>query len=152
MPFGFSQALPTSDGWPDAGSDGKGHTLIVHSSVDAALLTNVPNGGVCTAGNQCASTFCVSGNCCSQASCADVDPNDCTNDACGTGTCTNVAPQIFEIRSDGYLYILNDYDSHLPDELVEKAREAAELCPTGAISIEDDEGGEAESEEKPSVA
>jgi len=60
-------------------------------------------------------------------------------DVCAsTGTCTNVAPEIFEIRADGYLYLLNDYDSSLPPALAPKAQEAAELCPTGAISVVDD--------------
>jgi ferredoxin len=59
-------------------------------------------------------------------------------DVCAsTGTCTNVAPDIFEIRADGYLYVLNDYDSRLPPELTTRALEAAELCPTGAISLVD---------------
>jgi ferredoxin len=62
-------------------------------------------------------------------------------DVCAsTGTCTNVAKEVFEIRADGYLYILNDYDSSLPAELVGKVQEAADLCPTGAISLQDDEG------------
>ena len=60
-------------------------------------------------------------------------------DVCAsTGTCTNVAKEIFEIRADGYLYILEGYDEHLPDELVGKAQEAADLCPTGAISIQEE--------------
>lgn len=72
-------------------------------------------------------------------------------DVCAsTGTCTNVAKEIFEIRADGYLYILGGYDERLPDELVEKATAAAELCPTGAISLVDDaesETGATEAEE-----
>jgi ferredoxin len=40
---------------------------------------------------------------------------------------------VFEIRSDGYLYILQEE----PDEsLRDKVTEAEELCPTGAITIE----------------
>jgi ferredoxin len=58
-------------------------------------------------------------------------------DACAsTGTCTNVARDIFEIRSDGYLYVLGGYDQSLPQDLLHKAEEACDLCPTGAISIE----------------
>jgi ferredoxin len=73
-------------------------------------------------------------------------------DVCAsTGTCTNIAPEIFEIRADGYLYLLNDYDQSLPPELAAKANEAAELCPTGAISIED-EGAETEGEESATPA
>jgi ferredoxin len=43
-------------------------------------------------------------------------------------------PEVFEVRSDGYLYVLQD----TPDEaLHEKVREAADLCPTAAIMLED---------------
>jgi len=60
-------------------------------------------------------------------------------DVCAsTGTCTNVAPEIFEIRADGYLYVLVGVEESLPDALVGKAQEAADLCPTGAISIVDE--------------
>lgn len=51
-----------------------------------------------------------------------------------TGACTQVAPEIFEIKSDGYLYINVEEPT---GELEAKAREAAELCPTAAISIEE---------------
>jgi ferredoxin len=56
-------------------------------------------------------------------------------DVCAsTGACTQVAPEIFEIRSDGYLYILVEEPT---GDLAAKAREAAELCPTAAITIEE---------------
>ena len=42
-------------------------------------------------------------------------------------------PEVFEIRSDGYLYILQEE----PDEsLRPTVLEAEVLCPTGAISVE----------------
>jgi ferredoxin len=44
------------------------------------------------------------------------------------------SPKVFEVRSDGYLYILQE---NPPSELHNSVREAAEMCPTGAISIED---------------
>ena len=55
-------------------------------------------------------------------------------DACAsTGACMQTAPEVFEVRSDGYLYILQEE----PDEsLRTSVEEAAELCPTGAITIE----------------
>ena len=57
-------------------------------------------------------------------------------DVCAsTGSCMQVCPEVFEVRSDGYLYVLIEGD--LPKELEGKARQAAELCPTGAISIEE---------------
>ena len=56
-------------------------------------------------------------------------------DVCAsTGACMQVCPEVFEVRSDGYLYILQEE----PDEsLRARVTEAAELCPTGAISIEE---------------
>ncbi|MEM9517594.1 MAG: ferredoxin [Actinomycetota bacterium] len=51
-----------------------------------------------------------------------------------TGSCMQIAPEVFEVRSDGYLYILQEEPGA---ELERKTREAADLCPTGAISIED---------------
>ena len=50
-----------------------------------------------------------------------------------TGSCMQVCPEVFEVRSDGYLYILQEEPG---EELRKKVEEAAELCPTGAISIE----------------
>ena len=51
-----------------------------------------------------------------------------------TGACAQVAPEVFEVRSDGYLYVLQEEPGA---ELADKVRQAADLCPTGAISIED---------------
>jgi ferredoxin len=50
-----------------------------------------------------------------------------------TGSCTRVAPEVFEIRDDGYLYVLQEEP---PEALHQACREAEELCPTGAISLE----------------
>ncbi len=56
-------------------------------------------------------------------------------DVCAsTGACTQVAPEIFEIRSDGFLYILVEEPT---GDLQAKAVEASELCPTAAITIEE---------------
>lgn len=54
-------------------------------------------------------------------------------DVCAsTGACTQEAPEVFEIRSDGYLYLLQEEPG---EELRSKVESAAELCPTGAITI-----------------
>ncbi len=45
-----------------------------------------------------------------------------------------VSPEVFEVRSDGYLYILQENPG---PEVADKVREAADLCPTAAITIED---------------
>ena len=59
-----------------------------------------------------------------------VDYNVCAS----TGACTQIAPAIFEIRKDGYLYVLNDSPTGADADL---ARQAADMCPTAAITIED---------------
>ena len=51
-----------------------------------------------------------------------------------TGACTMTAPEVFEVRDDGYLYILQENPA---ESLRAKVTEAVDLCPTGAISIED---------------
>jgi len=55
-------------------------------------------------------------------------------DVCAsTGACMQACPEVFEVRSDGYLYLLMEEP---PEELRPKVQEASELCPTGAITIE----------------
>lgn len=55
-------------------------------------------------------------------------------DVCAsTGACMQVCPEVFEVRSDGYLYLLIEEPG---EELREKLEQAADLCPTAAISIE----------------
>jgi ferredoxin len=59
-----------------------------------------------------------------------VDYNVCAS----TGACMQVCPEVFEVRSDGYLYVLQEEP---PAELHDKVRTAADLCPTAAISVEE---------------
>ncbi len=47
--------------------------------------------------------------------------------------CTEAAPELFEIRDDGFLYVLNETPG---PELHAKAQKAAVECPTGAITIQ----------------
>jgi len=48
--------------------------------------------------------------------------------------CMTAAPEVFEVRDDGFLYVLNE----TPDEsLRDKVLEAKRLCPTQAITVED---------------
>ena len=55
-------------------------------------------------------------------------------DVCAsTCSCMQVCPEVFEVRSDGYLYILNEEPG---EELREKVEQAADLCPTAAITVE----------------
>ncbi|MFH7903847.1 MAG: ferredoxin [Candidatus Aenigmatarchaeota archaeon] len=58
------------------------------------------------------------------------------NEKCiGCGACVAIAPEIFEFNKDGFsvakISETND------KKLVEKAKEAAEACPTGAIEIKE---------------
>ena len=49
-----------------------------------------------------------------------------------TGGCMQVCPEVFEVRSDGYLYILIEEPG---EELAAKVNEAVDLCPTAAITV-----------------
>jgi ferredoxin len=55
-------------------------------------------------------------------------------DVCAsTGACMQTCPEVFEVRSDGYLYILQEEP---PEELRARVVSASEMCPTGAITVE----------------
>ena len=55
-------------------------------------------------------------------------------DVCAsTGSCVQVCPEVFEVRSDGYPYILQENPG---EELRSKVEQAADLCPTAAITVE----------------
>jgi ferredoxin len=58
-----------------------------------------------------------------------VDFDKCKSNA----VCMGVAPEVFEVRDDGFLYILQDEP---PEELRPKMEEAVRTCPTQAISLE----------------
>jgi ferredoxin len=49
--------------------------------------------------------------------------------------CMEAAPEVFEVRDDDFLYIL---DEKPPEELRSKVEEAVRLCPKAAISIAED--------------
>jgi len=55
-------------------------------------------------------------------------------DVCvSTAACMQACPQVFEVRDDGFLYILDEE----PGEALRAAvEEAVQACPTGAISVE----------------
>jgi ferredoxin len=59
-----------------------------------------------------------------------VDYDLCESNA----VCMGIAPEVFEVRDDDFLYVLQDE----PDEsLRDKVTEAAARCPKQAITIED---------------
>ena len=47
--------------------------------------------------------------------------------------CMAAAPEVFEVRDDGFLYVLDENPS---DELRSKVEAAARICPTQAITLE----------------
>jgi ferredoxin len=60
-----------------------------------------------------------------------VDFDRCESNA----VCMGIAPDIFEVREDNFLYILNE---NPPESKREEVDEAVLMCPKAAISIEDD--------------
>jgi len=59
-----------------------------------------------------------------------VDYDLCTSNA----VCMGILPEVFEVRDDGYLYILNESPG---PEFETRLREAVASCPNSAISLED---------------
>lgn len=47
--------------------------------------------------------------------------------------CMGIAPEVFEVRDDDYLYVLQEEPA---EELHERVREAASRCPKQAITLE----------------
>ena len=47
--------------------------------------------------------------------------------------CMGIAPEVFEVRDDDFLYVLDENPS---EELRAKVEEAVRLCPKQAITIE----------------
>jgi ferredoxin len=58
-----------------------------------------------------------------------VDFDKCESNA----VCMGAAPEVFEVRDDNFLYVLQEEP---PEQLRPKVEEAARTCPTGAITIE----------------
>lgn len=51
------------------------------------------------------------------------------------GICQGLAPEVFEVRDDGYLYVLQEN----PDEsLRKKVEQAVNSCPVQAISLQEE--------------
>jgi ferredoxin len=59
-----------------------------------------------------------------------VDFDQCESNA----LCMGILPEVFEVRDDDFLYVLDENPS---EELREKLMEAVRACPKNAISIED---------------
>lgn len=55
-------------------------------------------------------------------------------DACiGCELCTSICPEVFSMDDDGLAVAI---DEELDESLVESAQEAADSCPTEAITVE----------------
>jgi ferredoxin len=58
-------------------------------------------------------------------------------DACESNAiCVGVVPEVFELRDDDLLYLIDD---HPPADMRERVEEAVRRCPKQAISIEEDD-------------
>lgn len=58
----------------------------------------------------------------------EVDFDKCDSNA----VCQGIAPEVFEVREDGFLYVLQEEP---PEELRSKCLQAEESCPTQAITV-----------------
>lgn len=58
-----------------------------------------------------------------------VDFDKCNSNA----VCMSIAPEVFEVRDDGYLYVLQEEP---PESLRSAMERSVRECPTGAIAIE----------------
>ncbi|MCZ7536899.1 MAG: ferredoxin [Acidimicrobiia bacterium] len=61
----------------------------------------------------------------------EIDFDLCESNA----VCVDIAPQVFEVRDDDYLYLLQVSP---PDDLRPAVEDAARSCPKQAITIHDD--------------
>jgi ferredoxin len=59
-----------------------------------------------------------------------VDFDKCESNA----LCMAAAPEVFEVRDDDFLYVLQE---NPPDDLRAKVEEAVRICPKQAITLED---------------
>jgi ferredoxin len=59
-----------------------------------------------------------------------VDFDQCESNA----LCMGILPEVFEVREDDFLYVLNENPS---EDMRDKLMEAVRSCPKNAISIED---------------
>jgi len=60
----------------------------------------------------------------------NVDPDLCN----GCGPCVDICPEAFDLNEEGIAMVKMD---QIPDELQQLCRQAADSCPTEAISIEE---------------
>lgn len=51
------------------------------------------------------------------------------------GLCMGIVPEVFEVRDDDFMYVL---DEHPPEKLRQKVLQAVNACPTQALSLVED--------------
>lgn len=57
------------------------------------------------------------------------------HDLCiGCALCADTCPEVFEIRNDGYSWVI---DEDPPEAQWDCVRESADICPTEAITVEE---------------
>jgi ferredoxin len=54
------------------------------------------------------------------------------NACCGYGVCSEICPQVFQRDDDGHVVVAMEI---VPEELAERAKEAAAGCPQNALEI-----------------
>lgn len=55
------------------------------------------------------------------------------------GVCMGIAPEIFEVRDDDFMYVL---DERPPDKLRDRVMQAVNSCPTQALSVVENGDGD----------
>ena len=58
-----------------------------------------------------------------------------STDCIGCALCPDVCPEVFEMEDDGFAHVVVD---EVEDELIDSTLDAAEQCPVGAISVEEE--------------
>ncbi len=58
------------------------------------------------------------------------------------GVCMSIVPEVFEVRDDDFMYVL---DEHPPEKYWAKVHQAVNSCPTQALSLAEDDETEAAS-------
>jgi len=56
-----------------------------------------------------------------------------TEECIGCGLCPTICPEVFEMGDDNLAHVTVD---QIPDNVIDKAQEAAQTCPTEAIILE----------------
>jgi ferredoxin len=51
------------------------------------------------------------------------------------GVCMGILPEVFEVRDDNFMYVLNETP---PESMRKKLLEAVNSCPTAALSLAED--------------